>query len=116
MKLKLSILFIVVAGVALSLTAKKTDTIASWYDVEGQVCASRDYPIGEWLRVSSGRTWENVQVIERGPSLELYNQGRHLDLSKTAFAKLSDLRVGLIQVTVEDAGTVHPVDPDSTER
>ena len=43
-----------------------------------------------------------VQVIvtDRGPAKCLYRQGRILDLSKAAFAKLAPLSQGVIQVEI----------------
>jgi rare lipoprotein A len=41
-----------------------------------------------------------VEITDRGPAKRLLNEGRKIDLSRAAFAKLADPDVGLIAVTV----------------
>ena len=41
-----------------------------------------------------------VEITDRGPKKHLVNEGRKIDLSRAAFAKLADLDLGLITVTV----------------
>ena len=41
-----------------------------------------------------------VEITDRGPTKRLVNEGRKIDLSRAAFAKLADLDFGLIDVTV----------------
>jgi len=96
---------------------------ASWYSVESckkegssgimangkelkdeeKTCASWDYPFGTKISVTNLRTAETciVEVTDRGPSRDLYRQGRILDLSKSAFAEIAPLEQGIIPVRVE---------------
>ena len=41
-----------------------------------------------------------VEITDRGPANRLVNEGRKIDLSRAAFAKLADPDLGLIVVTV----------------
>ena len=60
-------------------------TAASWF-----------YPLGTWLEVRHGGKSVRVQVTDRGPARRLVRQGRVIDLSRAAFARLAPTRVGLI--------------------
>jgi rare lipoprotein A len=40
-----------------------------------------------------------VEITDRGPAKRLLNEGRKIDLSRSAFAKLADPDLGLIDVT-----------------
>jgi len=113
---RLSLLFF---GVAHALAAG-TDPIkpplhASWYgeelrgrpmangkpfDPDAFTTASWDHPLGTRLRVtaSNGNT-VTVVVTDRGPAKRLLAQGRVLDLSKAAFTKLADPRVGIVSLS-----------------
>lgn len=42
-----------------------------------------------------------VEITDRGPAKRLANEGRKIDLSRAAFAKLADPDLGLIDVTVK---------------
>lgn len=71
------------------LERTKKDFAASWV-----------YPMGQKLKVtnqSNGRCVV-VTVLDRGPARRL---GRAIDLSKSAFSKISSLRNGIINVKVE---------------
>lgn len=63
-------------------------------------CASYLYPIGSTIEITpvhSRKGFERsiiLDVTDRGPNVE----GRHIDLSRAAFAKLAPLEVGLIKV------------------
>lgn len=82
---------------------------ASWYDytlpsgwssVGHKVCAARDYPRGAVLRVySPGRGSVDCQVTDYGPDAKVHPE-RIVDLSSTAFAKLSPLSKGVIKIQV----------------
>lgn len=114
------ILFVFSALVLLTRPCQAADSslgIASWYSesdpginpttANGEIfddsqltCASWDYPFGTYLRVTdliSGRSIV-CRVNDRGPAKRL---GRLIDLTKTAFRELAQLRFGLIQVKVE---------------
>lgn len=70
-----------------------TLTAASWF-----------YPLGTRLQVSlrTTRVSRTVTVIvtDRGPALRLVREGRIIDLSHTAFARLANPERGLIQVRI----------------
>ena len=42
-----------------------------------------------------------VEITDRGPAKRLVNEGRKIDLSRAAFAKLANPDLGLIDVTVK---------------
>ena len=87
---------------------RKQTTIASFFNSDRIECASRDFPVGTVLKVTRPDVPMNeypsilVPVTSAGPSLAQYANGRHLDLSKAAFAELADPALGLIQVNVEE--------------
>ena len=41
-----------------------------------------------------------VEITDRGPAKRLFQEGRKIDLSRAAFAKLANPELGLIDVTV----------------
>jgi len=69
------------------------------FDDTAWTCASWEYPFGTFLEVTNIATWESVvcRVNDRGPAKRL---GRRIDLTKSAFRQIGDLRKGLIQVRV----------------
>lgn len=73
--------------------------IASWFDAEGLVAAHRSLPIGSVVKVTSLETGKSVtvRINQRGPFVE----GRIIDLSDDAFAKLSPLSKGTEKVKVQ---------------
>jgi rare lipoprotein A len=68
-------------------------TAASWF-----------YPLGTRLEVSLRTTrvrrTVTVTVTDRGPALQLVKEGRLIDLSHAAFARLASPERGLIQVSI----------------
>ena len=70
--------------------------IASWYHRDGMVAAHRTLPFGTSVRVTNTATGESVTVVinDRGP----YIDGRVIDLSDDAFARLAPLGAGTINV------------------
>lgn len=69
------------------------------FDDRSMTCATWDYPFGEKLLVINalnGR-WVVCRVNDRGPAKRL---GREIDLTKSAFKKISDLKRGLIYVMI----------------
>lgn len=64
-------------------------------------CASWFYPLGTQLVVRSKDKSVRVEVTDRGPAKRLVAEGRIIDLSKAAFGKLADHKLGLIPITVE---------------
>jgi rare lipoprotein A len=91
---------------------------ASWYGEEHRgrlmanghrfnpdqlTAASWRYPLGTKVRVRAAGSTNSVEVVitDRGPGLDLVRQGRIIDLSRAAFDRLADAKLGLIAVTVE---------------
>jgi len=70
-------------------------------DDNAMTCAHPTLPFGTMLKVSYNGKSIVVRVNDRGPANRLVRQGRGLDLTKGAFAKLAPLRLGLIRVVVE---------------
>ena len=68
------------------------------FDDRRKTCASWDYPFGTRLLVINPMNgkWVVCRVNDRGPAKRL---NRQLDLTKTAFQKIANLRRGLIHVT-----------------
>lgn len=112
------LLLVVLVAVAMGVTilfVKLMDTVwihnreyvqvrrgwASWYAGGGFVCASRQYPLKSWVKVTYGHVPIVVQVTSRGPAWRYFQRGRIVDLSRTSFSWLAPLDRGLIPVTVE---------------
>jgi len=73
------------------------------FEASRGTCASWFYPLGTLLRVtnvSTGR-YTTVMVTDRGPARHLVADGRIIDLSTSAFSKISDLSTGLITVQID---------------
>lgn len=72
--------------------------IASWYHRVGMVAAHPSLPMGTEVRVTNVANGRTVTVIinDRGP----YVDGRIIDLSDDAFARLAPLDVGTINVRI----------------
>lgn len=110
--LMILVVFGIIVGVIAILLLRKTKLwpadfhqtrhgIASWYSGNGMVAASRQYPIGSYVRVSSGCMKITVQVTSRGPAWRYFQKGRIIDLSREAFSYLAPLHQGLVVVDVE---------------
>jgi rare lipoprotein A len=67
-------------------------------------CAIWNKKFGTVLKVTNLNSGASIQVMvtDRGPAKRLTRQGRIIDLSKAAFAKIADLRTGIIKVKVEE--------------
>jgi rare lipoprotein A len=105
------------AVVADQRPAAPPDTcVASWYgeahrgrptasgapfDPDALTAATWTHDFGTRLAVTAGAHTVVVTVNDRGPARVL---NRCVDLSAAAFARLADLDVGLIDVTVEEVG------------
>lgn len=89
--------------------------LASWYGHEhegrtmanGQpfnphamVAASWFFPLGSKVVVTHGNRSVRVTVCDRGPHHCFVRQGRVIDLSEAAFARLAATRKGLITVKI----------------
>ena len=66
-------------------------------------CAIWDIPFDTILKVTNLKDRKSVlvRVNDRGPAKRFRQQGRIIDLTKTAFSRIADLKEGLIWVTVE---------------
>lgn len=99
-----------------ALTAECSPVVSSWYGEElageftangerfnpkAMTCASWFYPFGTMLKVNHNGRTVVCRVNDRGPRWDLVRKGRRIDLSRAAFEKLADKRVGLIRVTIE---------------
>jgi len=80
---------------------KNDSGVASWYDAGPDECASRDYPPGTWLRVTSRASGKQifVKVAGYGPQA---GTGKLIDLDNKIFEKLAPLGQGTIKVKVEE--------------
>ena len=100
--------------ILLCLTCQAADR-ASWYGekhrglpmANGQrfnpdmlTAASWFFDFGTKVVVTHANRSVVVEIADRGPANRLVNEGRKIDLSRAAFAKLADLDLGLIAVTV----------------
>jgi rare lipoprotein A len=65
-------------------------TAASWF-----------FDFGSKVVVMHANRSVVVEITDRGPTKRLVNEGRKIDLSRAAFAKLADPDLGLIAVTVK---------------
>ena len=70
------------------------------FDEEEMTCASNDYPFGTILKITNIENSKSIicRVNDRG-GFKKYK--RIIDLSKGAFAKIADLKLGVINVTVQ---------------
>lgn len=76
--------------------------VASWYAHTGTMaCASRMFPRGTWLRVTSRENGKQIFVVvnDYGP---MRGTGKMIDLDKVAFEKLASLGKGVVEVKVEE--------------
>jgi len=64
-------------------------TAASWF-----------FEFGTKVVVTHANRRVVVEITDRGPTMRLVHEGRKIDLSRAAFAKLADPDLGLIDVTV----------------
>jgi rare lipoprotein A len=71
------------------------------FDPDALTCASFSYPLGVLLEVEHEGKAVVVEVTDRGPALPL---GRIVDLSQAAFARIADLRRGVVIVRVRVVG------------
>lgn len=75
---------------------------------EALVCASWDFKLNSWVRVTRGNRSVICKVADRGPNRKLYKKGRRIDLSKKAMEILGGIQKGIIQVEVEPVGAPIP--------
>ena len=78
---------------------------ATWYDADGATgacgkelhgmyVAHKTWPCGSLVSVRVNGRYVFVRVMDRGP----YGEGRNVDLSREAFAKLADPSTGVLDV------------------
>ena len=67
------------------------------FNPDALTCASWNFPLGAKLEVTYKGRSVFVTVTDRGPHKRL---NREIDLSRAAFARLADPRLGLIEVRV----------------
>jgi len=99
---------------ALCLTCQAADR-ASWYgerhrgvlmangqpfDPNKLTAASWFFDLGTKVVVTHEDRSVVVEITDRGPAKRLFQEGRKIDLSRAAFAKLADPDLGLIDVVV----------------
>jgi rare lipoprotein A len=68
------------------------------FDPNRLTCASWFYDFGTRLHIRHEGRYVVVVVTDRGPAKNLVRQGRIIDLSRAAFARLAPLGQGLIRV------------------
>jgi len=105
----------IAALILISCMACQAADLASWYGEEhrglrmanGQpfdpdklTAASWFYDLGTKVVVTHENRSVIVEITDRGPAKFLLKEGRKIDLSRAAFAKLADLDLGLIDVTI----------------
>ncbi len=78
------------------------------YNMNAMTAAHRTLPLGSIVRVTNVKTghWAIVRITDRGPFIE----GRILDLSRAAAAKIDVVRAGIAQVRVEVLQAPVPLD------
>jgi len=81
---------------------KRTANNELFRDTE-MTCAIWGAAFNSRVRVTNVKNGKSIilRVNDRGPHGRYFRQGRIIDLTKTAFQKLSDSKKGLIQVKVE---------------
>jgi len=92
---------VVVIGTKVKV-GKTKKGVASWYRFKnGMFCATRMWPRGTWLRVTSQENGKQifVQVNDFGP---MRGTGKMIDLDAVAFEKLAPLGKGVLGVKVEE--------------
>jgi rare lipoprotein A (peptidoglycan hydrolase) len=70
------------------------------FDPNDLTAASWFFTLGTKVAVTHADRTVVVKITDRGPAKRLLQEGRKIDLSRAAFAKLADPNLGLIDVTV----------------
>jgi rare lipoprotein A len=78
----------------------KTMANGKRYNPDSLTAASWNYPLGTRVVVSHAGRSVVVEITDRGPGKRQLKQGRTIDLSRAAFAKLANPKCGLIDVKV----------------
>ena len=106
---------VLAALVLVSCLVCQAADLASWYgerhrglrmangqpfDPDKLTAASWFYDLGTKVVVTHENRSVIVEITDRGPARLLVREGRKIDLSRAAFAKLADPDLGLIDVTI----------------
>ena len=70
------------------------------FDPDRLTAASWSFALGTKVVVTHANRSVVVEITDRGPAKRLFQEGRKIDLSRAAFAKLADPDLGLIDVTI----------------
>ena len=70
------------------------------FDMNKMTCASNTHKLGTKLRVTNKETGKSV-VVKVNDTGGFSKYGRTLDLSKAAFAKIADIKQGLVKVDIK---------------
>jgi rare lipoprotein A len=76
------------------------------FDPDALTCASWFHPLGTRLTITRADGLPGsveVVVTDRGPHRRLVRQGRLVDLSRAAFARIEGLEMGLVEVRISPA-------------
>ncbi|MFA5261617.1 MAG: septal ring lytic transglycosylase RlpA family protein [Candidatus Omnitrophota bacterium] len=73
------------------------------FDDRGYTCAIWGVKFNQKIKVTNLANGKSiiVRVNDRGPHKRFVRKGRVIDLTKSAFAELDDLNLGLIEVALE---------------
>ncbi|HUI06400.1 MAG TPA: septal ring lytic transglycosylase RlpA family protein [Verrucomicrobiae bacterium] len=122
MRIRNELLTIWMLLTVMAVTCRAADE-ASWYGNEhrGQLMANGQrfdpdkltaaswfYDLGTKVVVTYDDRSVVVEITDRGPAKRLVREGRTIDLSRAAFARLADPEVGLIDVTIKKEDAVGP--------
>ncbi len=91
------------SGIASWYTARRTAT-GERFKSNDLTCAMRRRGFGKFYKVCNASNEKCVVVRHNnfGPSKRLYDKGRIIDLSRSAFSQIADTKEGLVKVTVEE--------------
>ena len=67
---------------------------------EKNTCATRDYELGNYLKITNNETGKSV-IVKVTDRISKRFRGKRIDLSKKAFAQIANLKSGLVKVKVE---------------
>lgn len=75
-------------------------------DDDAYTCAMWGVPFGTRLLVENVANGKTVMVVveDRGPAKRLVRKGRIIDLSRVSFARIADLRGGVIRIEIQRLG------------
>ena len=68
---------------------------------EGLTCASWDYKLGTSVRVTNNENGKSIVVVVTDRTSRRF-KGKRIDLSRDSFARIANLKQGLVQVSVEE--------------